>query len=83
MFSKFVIIIALLVILYTLGSSFYFLIRDRGGENRTVRRLGWRAGLSLLLFVLIFTAMATGWLQPGSAGPIRYHAAEQVKPPDP
>ena len=77
MLAKVLIVIALLVIAYALGSSFYFLIRDKGEGTRTVRRLTWRVGLSLLLFMLILLAMATGWLRPGSAGPVRYPAIEQ------
>jgi cytochrome bd-type quinol oxidase subunit 2 len=76
MLSKFIIIIALLFIVYTLASSFYFMIRDKGEGKRTVRRLGWRVALSLLLFVLIFLAMAAGWVRPGSTGPIRYSEPE-------
>ena len=55
MLSKILIVIALLVILYTLGSSFYFLVRDQGSGNRTVRRLSWRIGLSVLLFIPLTT----------------------------
>ncbi len=82
MLAKAVVVIALLVIAYTLGSSFYFLIRDKGEGTRTVRRLTWRVGLSLLLFMLIIFAMTSGWLQPGSAGPVRYPAIEQPQPGD-
>lgn len=83
MLSKIFIILALLTILYTLGSSFYFLIKDKGEGTRTVRRLSWRVGMSVLLLVLIYAAMAAGWLQPGSSGPVRYPAAEKSVPTDP
>ena len=77
MLNKFIIVITLLVIIYTLASSFYFLIRDKGKGKRTVQRLSWRIGLSFLLFLLIFLAMAAGWIRPGSSGPIRYPVPEQ------
>ncbi len=83
MLGKFLIIIALLVIVYSLGSSFYFLIRDKGAGSRTVRRLSWRVGLSVFLLILIFGAMAAGWLKPGSSGPVRYPSAGQTQPPHP
>ena len=82
MLSKVLIIASLLAILYTLGSSFYFLIRDKGEGSRTVRRLTWRVGLSLLLFLLILAAMATGLIKPGSSGPVRYPAPVEA-PQDP
>ena len=83
MLAKVLIIITLLVIAYTLGTAFYFLIRDKGEGTRTVRRLTWRIGLSLALFLVIVLAMVTGWIQPGSNGPVRYPAAEQMAPVDP
>lgn len=69
MLVKAVIIIFLLVILYTLGSSFYFMVRDKGEGERTLKRLSWRIGLSLLLLVILFAMYQLGWIEP-SAGPI-------------
>ena len=83
MLAKILIITSLLVIVYTLGSSFLFLIRDKGEGTRAVRRLSWRVGLSLLLFILILAAMATGWLKPGNSGPVRYPSELQSDPVDP
>jgi len=83
MLAKILIIVSLLVIAYTLGSSFYFLIRDKGQGERTVRRLSWRVGISLLLFMAMIAAMAAGWLKPGSPGPIRYPAEIQSGSADP
>ena len=83
MLSKLFIVIALLSILYALGSAFFFLVLDKGEGKRTVRRLGWRVGLSLMLFILIYAAMAAGWIKPGNSGPVRYPAAEQIQPDDP
>ena len=80
MLSKLLIVIALIAIIYVLISSFIFLIRDKGKGKRTVRRLSWRVGLSVLLFVMIMAAMALGWLQPGSSGPVRYPLSEQADP---
>lgn len=74
MFAKFLIIAALLLILYMLGSAFFFMIRDQGRGTRTVRRLGWRVGLSVALLLAIMLALGMGWIKPGSGGPIRYPA---------
>jgi TRAP-type C4-dicarboxylate transport system permease large subunit len=83
MLAKVLIIVSLLAIAYTLGSSFYSLVRDQGEGRRTVHRLTWRVGLSLLLFVVILAALAAGWLQPGSSGPVRYPPEVQSEPADP
>ncbi|MFN8989097.1 MAG: twin transmembrane helix small protein, partial [Betaproteobacteria bacterium] len=39
---KIVIILFLLIILASLGSALFFLMRDKGGTDRTVRALTWR-----------------------------------------
>ena len=80
MSGKVLIILSLIAILYALGSSFFFLLRDKGEGKRTVRRLTWRVGLSLLLFLVILAAVATGWIQPGSGGPVRYPQPAQAEP---
>lgn len=71
MLSKIVVIIFLAVILYSLASAFYFMVRDKGQGDRTLQRLFWRVGLSLVLFVALFLMFKIGWIQP-SGGPVNY-----------
>ena len=71
MLVKAVIIIFILVILYSLGSSFILMIRDKGEGSRALHRLMWRVGLSLFLFILIYVMYQLGWVEP-SGGPINY-----------
>lgn len=73
MLIKAVIVIFLLVILYSLGSSFVFMVRDRGQGERALHRLMWRIGLSIVLLVLLYVMFQLGWIEP-SGGPIRYGA---------
>ena len=73
MLVKAVIIIFLLVILYSLGSSFIFLIRDKGEGERALHRLMWRIGLSIFLLILLYIMYQLGWIEP-SGGPVRYGA---------
>lgn len=70
MLSKIIIIAFLLAIAWTLLSSFYFLVRDKGEGKRAVRRLTWRVGLSLVLFLLLYVFFRLGWVEPSSRGPI-------------
>jgi succinate dehydrogenase/fumarate reductase cytochrome b subunit len=72
MLTKIAIILFLLAIVYTLISSFWFLVRDKGEGTRTVRRLTWRVGLSLLLFAMLYVAFLAGWLEPGGGNPVNY-----------
>lgn len=70
MIIKIVTIIFLLTILYSLASSLIFLVKDKGEGDRTVKRLTWRIGLSILLFVFLWGAYQMGWIEPNS-GPVR------------
>lgn len=61
---KTILIILLLLIFYALGSALFFLVRDQGESDRTIKALTWRIGLSLVLFALLILGFAMGWLHP-------------------
>ena len=75
MLAKAVILIFLLIILFTLGYSFYSLVVDKGDSKRTVNRLSWRIGLSIFLMLLMYGMYQMGWIEP-SSGPVIYPKAE-------
>ena len=54
MVMKILIIVFILAIIYSLGSALIFLVKDHGEGNRTVNRLSWRIGLSLVLFLFLY-----------------------------
>ena len=64
MFSKILIIIVMLIILGALVSGLFFLVRDHGKSNRTLKALTWRIGLSLSVFVFLWVAFYFHWLTP-------------------
>jgi hypothetical protein len=57
---KILVILFLLVILGSLASALYYLMRDKGQSDRAVRALTWRIGLSITLFVLLMAGYYTG-----------------------
>ena len=61
---KILIILLLIVILASLSSGMFFLVRDKGNSDRTVKSLTVRIVLSVLLFVLLFIGFATGLIKP-------------------
>jgi hypothetical protein len=61
--------ITFLLIVISLGSALFYLMRDKGASNKTVRALAIRVGLSVALFVALIVANRLGWIQ--STG-IRY-----------
>jgi hypothetical protein len=73
MLVKAIIILFLIVILYSLGSAFVFMVKDKGEGERTLHRLMWRIGLSLVLLLFLYIMFQMGWIE-SSGGPIRYGA---------
>ncbi|MDB5920030.1 MAG: hypothetical protein JWR40_4264 [Massilia sp.] len=61
---KILVAIAFILILGSLGSALFFLMRDKGKSNRTVNALAMRVGLSITLFLLVLAAYKMGWIAP-------------------
>ena len=60
---KWVIPVALLLIVGSLGSALYFMMKDKGGSSRMVYSLMLRIGLSVLLFLGILIAYYFGLIE--------------------
>lgn len=61
---KILVAIAFVLILSSLASALFFLMRDKGKSNRTVKALAMRVGFSVTLFILILIAWRLGYIQP-------------------
>ncbi|MGO4479174.1 twin transmembrane helix small protein [Massilia sp. 2TAF26] len=61
---KIVVAIAFVLIIASLASALFFLMRDKGRSNRTVQALAMRVGLSITLFLLVLFSYKMGWIQP-------------------
>ena len=61
---KILVAIAFLLIIGSLGSALFFLMRDKGKSNRTVHALAMRVGFSISLFLLLLAAYYMGWIEP-------------------
>ena len=61
---KILIVITFCFILISLGSALFFLMKDQGGNNRTVRALAFRVGFSIVLFLILLAAYQLGWVAP-------------------
>jgi hypothetical protein len=60
---KWIIVLAFILIIGSLASAMFFLIRDRGRTRNTARALGFRVGFSIALFLLILFANRMGWIE--------------------
>jgi urea transporter len=61
---KIVVAIAFILILGSLASALFFLMRDKGKSDRTVKALAMRVGFSITLFILILIAYRLGYIHP-------------------
>jgi hypothetical protein len=58
-----IIVLALVALIFvSLASGLYYLIKDRGTSERTVKALTWRVGLSVALFVLLMAGYYLGFI---------------------
>jgi hypothetical protein len=60
---KWIIPVVLLMIVISLGSALYFMMKDRGNSSRMVRSLMLRIGLSIALFLGILLAHYFGLIE--------------------
>lgn len=67
--QKLLIIAIFIGVVYNLAAALYYLYKDQGGTNRTVRSLSWRIGLSLALIALVMVGILTGWIEPHGIRP--------------
>jgi hypothetical protein len=67
---KIVAIIIFIAIIASLGSALFHLVKNGSEEEsrKTAKALTFRIGLSLVLFILLFLAYATGLFKPSGIG---------------
>lgn len=78
---KILIVVLMVCLVASLGSGFYFLMKDQGDKasRRTFHSLGVRLGLALGLAMLIVYGVASGQLghrNPWDAGPVDHTSLE-------
>jgi len=69
MYTKIIVVLFLIFIVGSLFSGLYYLVKDKGASERTVRALTLRISLSVILFILLMIGYATGLLQPHGVVP--------------
>ncbi len=50
------------LILFSLGSALFFLIKDQGRSKRTVKMLAVRVALSITLFIILMASYKFGFI---------------------
>ena len=57
---KIVVLLFIFLILASLGSALYFMVKDKGTSSRTARALTWRVAFSVTLFALLMLGFHFG-----------------------
>ena len=61
---RIIVFLFLAVILFSLGSALYYLIKDKGQSERTVKALTVRITFSIVLFLLLMLGFYFGLISP-------------------
>lgn len=61
---KYLIVVILLFIIFSLGSAMFYLVKGKGQSQNTVRFLTVRVALSVALFLFILLSAKMGWIEP-------------------
>ena len=64
MLVKIIIVLLFILIIGSLGSALFGLLKTGSDDNRTVRALTYRIGFSIAAFVLLMVSAKMGWIQP-------------------
>jgi hypothetical protein len=70
MMIKSIVILAFMLIIFSLGSALFHLVKHKGQEQpqSTVKALTFRITLSILLLVFVFIAIGSGLFKPAGIG---------------
>lgn len=61
---KIVVVILLFMVIISLFSGLYFVMKDKGNSKRAVRALTYRVGFSMSIFLLLVLGFHFGWIPP-------------------
>ena len=64
MLIKIFVVILFILILFSLGSGLFYLVKDQGKTKRTANALTFRIAISLIAFLLLVIGYLTGLIQP-------------------
>lgn len=59
---RIIVLLFIAFIVLSLGSALYYLVKDKGQSERTVKALTVRISLSIFLFILLMASYYFGWI---------------------
>ena len=73
--STLIIVVLMILMLVSLASALWYMIKDRGKSNRTVKALTVRISIWIVLFLLLVGGVYTGLITPSNS--IRLQPSQQ------
>lgn len=67
MIFKTIVIFVLFLVISSLFTALYSMVKDKGQGNRTIKMLTMRIGLSIGLLIFIMIGYQLGWINPHPA----------------
>lgn len=64
MLIKIFVVVLFLLIIGSLASALFHLLVSKESNNKTVRALTYRIGLSVVAFIILVVSAKFGWIQP-------------------
>lgn len=77
MLTKILAVLLLIAMIVSLFMGMYYLVKDQGRTNRTLKALTWRISIWVILFALLAVGAYTGFLEPSVS--IKPEWAEQTE----
>jgi hypothetical protein len=59
---KIIVLVFIVLILASLGSALYYMVRDKGASTRAAKALTWRVVFSITLFMLLMLGYHFGFI---------------------
>lgn len=59
---RYFVIAVFALIIFSLGSALFYMMRDKGGSDRAVKALTWRVALSVGLFLILMGGYYFGFI---------------------
>ena len=82
---KIIVVIIFLLILFSLAKALRHLVKHKSDTDseKTMRALMARSGISVLLFAILFLAVASGLIKPHGLGTKMQHPTASASPQNP
>jgi chromate transport protein ChrA len=77
---KLVVLALVIAAVVALFRALVSLVRNEGGQGKTMRALAWRVGFSVAVFLFLLLSMYLGWIEPHDVNPTERYG-EKIEQP--